>query len=127
MQHLVERILRTNKLIIDLYCEEGIDILAGSDMKLAVYRIVQEQLSNIIKHAEATKAVIKLFYRNNEIILRIQDNGKGFEVGKVREGIGLNNIRLRAETLNGTVSIQSSPGKGSYLEISLPVSYQVTA
>jgi len=127
LQHLVERILRTNKLIIDLYCEESVDMLAGSDMKLTVYRIVQEQLTNIIKHADATEVIIKLLYRDSQVILHIQDNGKGFEIGKVKEGIGLNNIRLRAETLNGKVSIQSSPGRGSSLEISLPVSYQVIA
>jgi signal transduction histidine kinase len=78
-------------------------------------------LSNIIKHADATEVIIELLHRDNQVILHIHDNGKGFEIGKVKEGIGLNNIRLRAEALDGKVSIQSAPGKGSNLEINLPV------
>jgi PAS domain S-box-containing protein len=90
------------------------------DQKLALYRIVQEQLNNVIKHAKATEVVLRLSQTKNKTILTIQDNGQGFDTSVQRHGIGLNNIISRAKVFDGEVKIESKPGKGFMLFVSLP-------
>lgn len=95
-------------------------IIPGN-IQLMVFRIVQEQVSNIIKHSKATEAEIKLTVTKNEIIVVISDNGIGFEPKKRMKGIGIMNITSRAEVHNGKVDIISSPGNGCTLRISIPI------
>jgi two-component system sensor histidine kinase UhpB len=90
------------------------------DQKLAIYRIVQEQLNNVIKHAKATEVVLRLSQTKNKTILTIQDNGQGFDTSVQRHGIGLNNIISRTKVFDGEVKIESKPGKGFMLFVSLP-------
>lgn len=91
------------------------------DQKLAVYRIVQEQLNNIIKHANATEVLISLAQSSTHTVLTIKDNGQGFDPSVRRSGIGLNNILSRAKVFEGEVSIESAIGRGCMLTVSLPV------
>lgn len=107
----------TIQLITDEYKEEKID----HDTKLMLYRIVQEQLNNILKHAKAKNIQIQLSVLSETIILIIQDDGTGFDTTKTSAGIGLRNISSRAEFLNGTVQIVSSPGNGCTLEVNIPI------
>jgi two-component system sensor histidine kinase UhpB len=95
------------------------DTLLSEEQKLAIYRIVQEQLNNILKHAEASSITIHLSTSHSKIHLKIADNGKGFNTGEQRNGIGITNIINRAELFNGKVTIDSSPGKGCTLEVVL--------
>jgi PAS domain S-box-containing protein len=88
------------------------------DLKVVIYRIIQEQLNNIIKHSEASEAEIELKKRGNGLLLIIKDNGKGFDTSVKRKGIGLKNIEHRTEIYNGNVEIISSPGNGCKMEIS---------
>ena len=90
-------------------------------VQLMVFRIVQEQISNIIKHSKATEAEIKLVAAKNSLNLTISDNGVGFDTKKRMKGIGLMNITSRAEVQNGHVDINSSPGHGCTLKISIPL------
>ncbi len=90
-------------------------------MQLMVFRIVQEQLSNILKHAKATEAEIKLAVAKNELVVSITDNGVGFEPKRRMKGIGLMNITSRAEVHDGRVEISSSPGNGCTLKITIPL------
>lgn len=87
------------------------------DMKLTVFRIVQEQLNNILKHAHAKKAVIEIKQRPRYLQLNIQDDGVGFDITAKRNGVGLQNIVSRSELLNGHVVINSAPGKGCELQV----------
>lgn len=87
------------------------------EQKLALYRIIQEQVSNIVKYAEATSVTINLKTSGTQIILGIQDNGKGFDTAKPRFGVGINNIISRAELFHGKVHITSLPGAGCLLEV----------
>jgi PAS domain S-box-containing protein len=84
-------------------------------LKLAIYRVVQEQLSNILKHAKAKTISLKLSRNNERTILNIKDDGIGFDTTKKTGGIGLINIRTRASLFNGKVNIISSPGNGCEL------------
>lgn len=86
-------------------------------LKLTIYRIVQEQISNILKHADASRIDISLKEQRKNYWLTIKDNGKGFDPTAKRKGIGLNNIITRAEVFNGKVNIQSAPGQGCLLEV----------
>jgi signal transduction histidine kinase len=88
--------------------------------RLALFRIIQEQLNNIVKHAEAKNVWINLSCANGIIVLGIKDDGKGFEQARIKRGLGLTNIINRAELFGGKVDIQTSPGKGCQLEVSFP-------
>lgn len=92
----------------DTYCEQH----SEEGLKLVIYRIIQEQLNNILKHSKATQIDINIKPEKNCLTLLIKDNGKGFDTDENKKGIGLVNIRHRAEVYNGEVSINSSPGKG---------------
>jgi signal transduction histidine kinase len=89
--------------------------------KLALYRILQEQLNNIIKHAGATKIWISLHQKGDNIILAVRDNGKGFDSRLKPEGMGLNNMTSRAKIFGGAVHIETAPGKGCFLRVTVPV------
>jgi signal transduction histidine kinase len=91
------------------------------NQKLTIYRIIQEQLNNVVKHANATDVSITLSQKNDNTTLAIKDNGKGFNTFEKRNGIGLNNIISRAKVFNGTVEIESAPGRGCVLIITLPI------
>jgi PAS domain S-box-containing protein len=86
-------------------------------LQLDILRIVQEQLNNVIKHANATLAIIHLNRRENEIILVISDNGEGCDTSIEKSGVGLINIRSRAESNHGWVTIASRPGEGYLLKV----------
>ncbi len=87
-------------------------------LKLAIYRIAQEQLNNILKHAKANTINVDLMQVNDKIILSIKDDGVGFDISQKANGIGLINIRTRASLFNGEVNIISSPGNGCDLFVS---------
>lgn len=93
------------------------ETLMSDKLKLTIYRIVQEQLNNIFKHAAAKNVTISLHQYGDIIQLIIKDDGKGFNVMEKRNGVGLQNIKSRADLLHGSVTINSSPGKGCELKI----------
>jgi signal transduction histidine kinase len=92
--------------------------------KINLFRIAQEMLHNILQHAQATEAHLQLLRQGTQIVLSIEDNGVGFQPKNhtLRTGIGLSNIRYRAEdVLKGHVTIESSPGKGAFIAVEIPV------
>lgn len=91
------------------------------DIKVTLYRILQEQLNNINKYARAGKVDIYLTRDENHIRLSIMDNGVGFDLQKVKRGIGLENIKRRAGMYNGSLTIHTSPGKGCEVMLELPL------
>jgi signal transduction histidine kinase len=90
-------------------------------LQLNLYRIVQEQLTNILKHAKASQAFIRLSREGDELILLISDNGKGYDTSKIRKGVGIRNIMSRAESFQGRTEIKSNTGKGYELKVGLPM------
>ncbi len=86
-----------------------------------IYRIVQEALNNIIKHAEATRVDIQLFENPNELTITIEENGKGFDVEKTTHGFGLNQMKIRTKSLGGHIDINSKLGNGSFILIKIPL------
>jgi len=89
-------------------------------IKLSLYRILQEQLRNILKHASASLIQVKLSLHNAEIIMVISDNGVGFEMDLLQNGIGFANINRRIASLSGSFEVVSSPGHGCEIRVSIP-------
>lgn len=89
----------------------------------AVYRIIQESLTNIARHSQATTASVLLEQRHNRIRAIIEDNGVGFDMEKVMSNgrLGLYGMRERAELLNGTLTIESEPGQGTSIFVEVPL------
>lgn len=106
----------------DTFCSLRMDTNLGdlsNQQQIQVYRIVQEALTNVAKHAEAGH--VSVVFSGHEIItLMISDDGKGFDGKRVRMGIGLSNIRDRANLLRGTLNVSSKRGKGTTLHIEFP-------
>lgn len=91
------------------------------EISIAVFRIAQEGLNNIVKHSGATHVNLHLLDHEDEVYLVLEDNGNGFEENKIQHGFGLRNIRERAKLLNGTAEIQSTPGEGTVVEVHIPI------
>jgi len=112
------------KVMVDIH---GDEITISSALKIAIFRIVQEALNNITKHAQAKDVSIKLEYRMNTVIVSVRDDGIGFDLDTVRmsrahrPSLGLAGMQERAALLDGEVTIQSSPGQGTLVEAKLPL------
>lgn len=117
MQELIESIRQAKDIHIDLEYSRFNENMVSESKKLMLYRILQEQLNNVIKHSGADKVSIQLRQIGNGVHLMIKDNGVGFDVNQNRSGVGLNNIRNRLEVFNGNMDIKSEPGKGCTLAV----------
>jgi two-component system sensor histidine kinase UhpB len=95
--------------------------MVSDDIQINLYRITQEQLKNIVKYAEAKRIEVVVTRTNGTISLRIFDNGIGFDVKTAKNGIGLSNIKKRADSLAGKFILNSSPGKGCEMIVEIPV------
>ena len=101
------------------------DTIVWSDIsevtKANVYRIIQEALQNIIKHAKAKNVTLAFTNENEKLAIQITDDGVGFDTKKSRKGIGIKNINSRVAKLQGNVSFISEPNKGTNLQIKIPI------
>ncbi len=93
----------------------------ADNQKLMLFRIIQEQTNNIVKHARAKHVIISLRSTKGFINLEITDNGQGFNLKKTKKGVGLTNIINRAELFNGQVEIVTGQGKGCKIRVSIPL------
>ena len=89
--------------------------------KVNIYRIVQESLQNIVKHANAENVLISFSIENEFLLLEIKDDGKGFDSKKSKKGIGMKNIKSRVQKLKGTLKIISKKKEGTSLDIRIPI------
>ncbi|SDI45197.1 ATP-binding response regulator [Propionivibrio dicarboxylicus] len=104
---------------LSLSCEDfGLD----EPMSTAIFRIVQEALTNIARHAEASHAMVALDERDGDLLVTIADDGRGLppEPTETRQSFGIVGIRERVSLLRGTVTIDSAPGRGTHIEVRLP-------
>ncbi len=91
-----------------------------SNLKVLLYRIVQEGLTNVVKHANAQQVHLRLVGSQAVVTLSLEDDGEGFEVQKARAGFGLQSMRDRAESVGGTFVVASA-SQGTRLQVSLPI------
>lgn len=86
-----------------------------------IYRIIQEAVNNILKHAKASEITVQLIHRDKQLTIMVEDNGSGFDPELLKKkGRGLTNIMTRSAWLNGTTSIDSGPGRGTTIVIEIP-------
>lgn len=88
--------------------------------KINIYRIIQESLQNIYKHAEAQLVNIEVDLQEDTIVVTLKDDGKGFDINRSRKGIGLKNINSRIAEVDGKLSISSAPKQGTKIKIEIP-------
>ncbi|MFC1773270.1 ATP-binding protein [Pseudomonadota bacterium] len=117
---------------VDLQFNVDGDVSALEEtINISVYRIVQEALTNISKHSEATRVTIELAKQECDdtacLLLKIEDNGGGMDPGQRNRGLGLLGMRERIEAINGSFSIHSEPGKGLRLQARVPLPEYETA
>ena len=99
------------------------------EVEIGIFRILQEGLNNAIKHSEGTNIFIHLSYADNNVCMLVRDNGKGFLFNEkkllnkefIAKSNGLKNMKERAELLGGSFNVSSSPGKGTILQLNIPV------
>jgi two-component system, NarL family, sensor histidine kinase UhpB len=101
--------------------DDLIEIRLNDKVKLNIFRIIQEQLTNILKHARASVVNIGLSQNNDTLLLSISDDGVGFDTTQKAKGIGMRNIRSRAEGYNGIAKFTSRPGEGCVLTVRFPI------
>ncbi len=118
---LVYRVNLTGKIKIGINTNDS-ELAKKIDhgVSLTLFRIIQEQIANILKHAEASTADIRLAITEEEISVTINDNGKGFDPNIAKKGLGLINIINRVEHFNGSISLDTKPGKGCSLKATIP-------
>ncbi|RYZ00863.1 MAG: PAS domain S-box protein [Chitinophagaceae bacterium] len=121
IQELVTSINLTHRLEITYSGCGAEECAVSEELHLAIYRIVQEALNNIIKYAGAKKATIGIHSTGAEICLHIQDDGQGFDAGARSSGIGLTNMKTRAENLHGSFELRTAPGAGCSIRVCFPV------
>jgi len=121
VEGLLDDITVVNTVQIELTADAFYEDDIKYDFKLSVFRIVQEQMNNIIKHAQAKHVNIELKRDDHFILLKIQDDGIGFDINQQRKGIGIYNIISRSDLYNGVVDIQTAHGKGCNLSITFPI------
>ncbi len=121
---LVESVQLTRAMHVEFYPAGNVDERISDKAKLMLFRIIQEQVNNVLKHSGARNLIIELILEDteNRIELSITDDGKGFIPDKVtKKGLGLSNIMSRADLFGGIVTIQSAPGRGCKLRVQVPL------
>lgn len=121
LKKIVDQANKSSNIQFEIHAED----LPELDMKLKVniYRISQENISNIIKHSEAANASIQLYGFDDHIQMTIEDDGVGFEIGDYKEDTshhGLQNILFRAEVLNAECNIDTKKGSGTFISLKIP-------
>ncbi len=114
---LAENVGLTGKLVVTIHAAPDVETRVPECLQLAIYRIAQEALNNVIKHANAQEVNIALLEKGKLLELLIQDDGAGFIYDTVKKGAGLKNIENRVYLSNGSLRVWSKPGEGTSLNI----------
>ena len=101
---------------------DAVDHLLSDDARLVLYRVVQEAISNVVRHASATRLEITIRDADERVVVTVSDDGRGFDVDRARagSGLGLLGMRERAAGVGGTLGYRSRPGEGSTITLTLP-------
>lgn len=121
VRQLIENLSEHHKLTFHLYCPEKIKT-SNPSLEITIYRIIQEFITNTIKHTQAKNIYIKLFFQNSHLHIELRDDGKGFKMNhRLNKGRGLNNIGTRVKAFKGTYELISRPGKGTRLNVKFQI------
>ena len=126
LRYLVEEICRNNHILYEMVMDE-IDDLFSPEVKINIYRIFQESLTNIVRHAQASRIDVEIRKQADRVTFLLKDNGKGFDLKEARSrkldqrGLGLTTMKERALMAEGTLSISSQAGQGTKIRFSVPI------
>ncbi|MFL5742375.1 MAG: ATP-binding protein [Flavisolibacter sp.] len=121
IKELADSVTTTRRIEVKFYSYGLKNEKISDDLHTTIYRIAQEQLTNVLKYANASLVDVMLVGTSLSVALRIQDNGKGFDTTQNRKGVGITNMVTRTQTLNGQIDIQSKPGQGCTLMVEFPI------
>lgn len=123
IKEYAQGIAKSSAIVINFYPhpKEAINAL-DERIKMELFKIIQELMTNALKHAQASTIDIHLNLIEKELSLLFEDNGKGFDATKMVEGIGLQNIKSRIADLNGNIHVDSSENRGTVMSIEIPIS-----
>ena len=124
-----EQRLKPHGIVMD-FQYDGVERRLPSVMETALFRIAQEALTNVVRHADASRVSVSLQMKDSLVVLSVEDDGKGFDMSatgtEVAEGsgMGLQGIRERVNILGGELRIQSGPGEGTHITVCIPLSQE---
>jgi signal transduction histidine kinase len=121
LEELIKHYESLNVFEID-FCFEATEEKIEKDLKLAVYRILQEQFNNTVKYAKASLVQVTITENCHDLEVHYKDNGIGFDPSTPKKGLGLKNIRNRADAFRGCLEIKAAPGEGCQVNIHFPLS-----
>ncbi len=127
IEELIGNLNDHTPLVTKFTCKVESDLPIDEDLKLNLYRIVQEQINNILKYASAKEATISIYTNQESVVVSIIDDGQGFDPLMKRKGIGISNMINRVESYDGEVRIETGSGKGCKIWISIPSPGQRTS
>jgi len=125
MQYLVNQLAQSEGIDVDFTVEGTPDGLPA-DMEVAIYRILQEALNNVKKHAHATEVTVLAQFTNNQIVLTVEDNGRGFTVPAsitdfaTSGSFGVMGLQERAQLFGGNIEVESQPDEGTLVRLVMP-------
>lgn len=120
VSELVDAVRATNKLKISLTMQGIEELEVNQEVHLALYRILQEHLTNVLKHSEAAHVKVHIAANQGALSLQVNDDGLGFDMQQKSNGIGISNMMSRAESIKGMLVIKSAPGMGCELQVCFP-------
>jgi signal transduction histidine kinase len=125
LYELAEKTLKTHRQPVSVKVGKDVEQYMEESHQGALFYLIEEAISNARKYAEASMIIVQIARQDNMILARISDNGKGFDTGQSKEDgrdhFGLINMRERAELLDGTLSLESVPGKGTRITVHIPI------
>lgn len=123
VKNMADKITVSNKIQIEVL-DHGLDQRLENSLELTLFRVIQELITNVIKHAEATEVTIHLTNHEDSINIMVEDNGKGFDPHQItitNAGMGISSIDKRVEHLDGKLTIESEINKGTTVIIDIPL------
>jgi two-component system sensor histidine kinase UhpB len=117
LEYIADDLIATSSIHVQVDTAAFKENACSAELKLAIYRIVQEQFNNIRKYAKASTVWLTVAHKKKAVWLKIKDNGIGFDPAAQSKGVGLVNIKARAALFNGEMKLISSPGKGCELVV----------
>ncbi|MFM8806867.1 MAG: sensor histidine kinase [Sphingomonadales bacterium] len=118
-KHLLGQLRQYRNIKTTLMVEVDLPILE-QDKQICLFRIIQESIQNLLKHASATEVNIRFTTDERFVYIHIQDNGIGFDIDRVQKGSGLYNLQHRAQSLQGQCTLLSRPGHGTHIHLQIP-------
>ena len=99
------------------YYGQGLEEIKDKNLQLSIYRIVQELITNAVRHADATKILLQCSVENAYLMIEVEDNGKGFMPNSIERNMGLDNLESRVKSIGGILKIDSQPAEGTHIII----------